>query len=84
MGHWCFGMVDKIFAIKNLTIDELVRSDDADVFSVVRNGQYLGAFARVGNTYHFRDQHHNTWVCACNDIDTGAENIEDAVAFMSY
>ena len=77
-------MPDKTQLIKDLSTNELVKSENADEYAIIRNSQYFGAFVRVGGTYHFRDQHHNTWVCACSDIDTGAENIKDAVAFMSY
>ena len=77
-------MVDKVYLIRNLSVGELVKSETSDEYSVLRSGQYLGTFVRVGKTYRFRDQHHNTWVCTCSDIDTGAENIEDAVAAMSY
>ena len=77
-------MVDRIHQIKDLTISELVKSESADVYTILRNGKYFGAFVRVGGTYHFRDQEHNTWVCSGCDIDTGAPNIEDAVAYMSY
>ena len=77
-------MREKTHLIRDLTVNELVKSEDADEYAIIRNGQYFGAFVRVGKTYHFRDQHHNTWVCACSDIDTFAESIEDAVAFVSY
>ena len=77
-------MIDRVHAIRGLTVGELVRSEGEDVYQIMRNGQYLGAFVRVGKTYHFMDQKHNTWVCSCSDIDTGAESIEDAVAFVSY
>ena len=77
-------MPEKTHLIRGLSVNELVKSENADEYAIIRNGQYLGAFVRVGGTLHFRDQHHNTWVCACSDIDTGAENIEDAVAFISY
>ena len=77
-------MIDKVYLIRNLSVDELEKSENAHEYSIFRSGQYLGAFVKVGKTYHFRDQHHNTWVCACSNIDTGAENIKDAVAAMSY
>ena len=76
-------MINRIHLIKNLTVEELQKASDADEYSVERNGQYLGAFVKVGSTFHFRDQHHKTWVCAGTNIDTGAETIEDAVMKMS-
>ena len=76
-------MIDRIHLIKDLTVDELQKESDADDYRVERNGHYLGAFIKVGKTYHFRDQHHKTWVCAGINIDTGAETIEDAVLKMS-
>ena len=75
-------MIDRIHLIKNLTVDELKKANDEDNYSIERNGHYLGAFIKVGKTYHFRDQHHKTWVCAGTNIDTGAETIEDAVMKM--
>ena len=76
--------MDMSHYIKDLSMDDLVKSDHEDVYSIVRGGNYLGAFVKLGGTYHFRDNHHNTWVCVCSNIDTGAALIEDAVTFMSY
>lgn len=76
-------MTDRSHSIKNLTMDDLVKSE-GDSYKIVRNDQYLGAFVKIGETYHYRDQQHNTWVCHCNSLDTGAADIRDAVAFMSY
>ena len=77
-------MVDRVHAIRDLSIADLVKSETGDEYSVLRNGCYLGSFVRVGGTYHFRDQKQNTWVCVCSDIDTGADDIGRAVEFMSY
>ena len=70
--------------IKNLSLNDLVKSDNEDVYSVIRGGSYLGSFVKMGETYFFRDNHLNTWVCQCSNIDTGAACIEDAVMFMCY
>jgi len=77
-------MTENSHLIKNLSMNDLIKSDSEDVFSIVRGGNYLGAFVKMGGTYFFRDNHHNTWVCQCSNIDTGAESIEDAVSFMRY
>ena len=77
-------MEKSIHSIKNLSAGELVKNGPGGEYIIMRNGQYLGAFVKVGETYHFRDQQHNTWVCAGCDIDTGARDIDAAVAYMSY
>ncbi|MCL2227371.1 MAG: hypothetical protein FWB97_07055 [Oscillospiraceae bacterium] len=77
-------MNESISRIKNLTVGELVKGEWDDSYTIVRNGHDLGVFVRVGQKYRFRDNQNNTWVCQCSDIDTGADCIEDAVAFMSY
>jgi len=77
-------MIDKIHMIKDLSVNDLVKSDSGDMYTVIRGSIDLGAFVRVGGTYHYRDNAQKTWVCQCSDIDTGAANIEDAVSIMSY
>ena len=77
-------MTDKNNSIKDLTVADLLKNDESDTYTIIRNGQDLGVFVMVCGTYHFRDNHNKTWVCQCTDIDTGASDIEDAVAFMSY
>ena len=77
-------MADKINLIRNLSMDDLIKSETEDMYTVIRSGHDLGVFVRVGKTYFFRDNHNKTWVCQCTDIDTGASSIEDAIAFISY
>ena len=77
-------MDDKVNSIRNLSLDDLVKSGAEDMYTIIRNGHDLGVFVRVGKTYRFRDNQNKTWVCQCTDIDTGAADIKDAVAFMSY
>ena len=72
------------FKIKNLTVGDLVKSEDSDSYTVVRGGHDLGVFVKSGGTYHFKDNQNNTWVCVCSNINTGAEDIEGAVKFMNY
>ena len=77
-------MAENIPKIKNLNIKDLVKSGDSDSYTIIRGGHDLGVFIRLGQTYFFRDNQNNTWVCQCTNINTGATNIEDAVKFMSY
>jgi hypothetical protein len=77
-------MPDGVNLIRNLALDDLVKSESEDMYTIIRGGYDLGVFVRIGETYRFRDNQNKTWVCQCTDIDTGATSIEDAVAFMSY
>ena len=75
---------DSLMKIKDLTIDDLMKNEDSDSYTVMRAGHDLGVFVKFGQNYHFRDNQNNTWVCQCSNIDTGASTIEKAVEFMSY
>ena len=77
-------MSDNLTKIKNLSVGDLVRSETSDSYTVIRSGHDLGVFVKVGQTYHFRDNQNNTWVCQCTNINTGESSIEGAVKFMSY
>jgi len=77
-------MIGKIHSIKDLSVDDLVKGDSGDTYTVIRSGVDLGVFEKVGETFYFRDNAHKTWVCQCSNIDTGAATIEAAVEFMKY
>jgi len=77
-------MTDRLNLIKDLSLSDLVKSEAEDMYTVIRNGFDLGVFVMIGKTYHFRDNQNKSWVCQCTDINTGATDIGDAVAFMSY
>ena len=77
-------MTDRINLIKDLSLDDLVKSEAEDNYTIIRNGFDLGVFIKTDGTYHFRDNQNKAWVCQCTDIDTGAADIDDAVAFISY
>jgi len=70
--------------LKNLSLSDLVKCETEDSYTIIRNGSDFGVFVKIGATYHFQDNRNKAWVCQCTDIDTRAECIAEAVAFMSY